>query len=58
VRAERWKYVRYPEFAGMEEPYDLKSEPVEMRNLMRDSSAETSREEMERELERLLQGGK
>jgi arylsulfatase A-like enzyme len=58
VRTERWKYVRYPDFEGMEELYDLKNDPTEMKNLVRDSSSENVQREMTTELERLLRGEK
>src|SRR5262249_331541 len=33
VRTDRWKYIRYPDFEGMDELYDLKADPYEMKNL-------------------------
>ncbi len=33
VRNRRWKYIRYSELAGMDELYDLESDPFELNNL-------------------------
>ena len=54
VRNERWKYIHYLELDGMDELYDLKSDPYEMRNLINNSNAKNALEEMKRELELLL----
>jgi N-acetylglucosamine-6-sulfatase len=54
VRTDRWKYIRYVGFPDMDELYDLASDPAEMKNLVHDSAADATREEMKRELERLL----
>ena len=55
VRTERWKYIRYVELDGMDELYDLKADPYEMRNIIDQPAAERTLQEMKRELERLLQ---
>lgn len=59
VRTAEWKYVRYRELEGMDELYDLKSDPYEMENLIfsaRDkSSTQAALERMKAELERLLE---
>jgi N-acetylglucosamine-6-sulfatase len=34
VRTDRWKYVHYLELRGMDELYDLKTDPYEMKNLI------------------------
>jgi N-acetylglucosamine-6-sulfatase len=39
VRNERWKYVHFTELAGMDELYDLKSDPGEMKNLIFDAAS-------------------
>jgi N-acetylglucosamine-6-sulfatase len=54
VRNERWKYIHYFELEGMDELYDLKSDPYEMRNVIRQPGAAKVVEEMKKELERLL----
>lgn len=44
VRNERWKYIHYFELEGMDELYDLKSDPYEMKNLIHEpTSAKTGR---------------
>jgi arylsulfatase A-like enzyme len=53
VRTERWKYIHYVELNGMDELYDLKADPYEMRNLINRPSAAKTLEGMKRELERL-----
>ena len=54
VRNERWKYIHYFELEGMDELYDLKADPYEMKNIIRQPSAARIVEEMKREMERLL----
>ena len=54
VRNERWKYINYVELNGMDELYDLKNDPYEMKNLISEPAAGKALEEMKRELERLL----
>jgi N-acetylglucosamine-6-sulfatase len=54
VRNERWKYVRYDELQGMDELYDLKSDPYEMKNLIEDPSFKATLESLKKELDRLL----
>ncbi len=48
VRTERWKYIRYRELKGMDELYDLRADPYELRNVIgapatRDAAAAASR---------------
>jgi N-acetylglucosamine-6-sulfatase len=52
VRTDRWKYIHYTELAGMDELYDLKADPYEMKNLVADAQAPLTR--MQTELHRLL----
>jgi N-acetylglucosamine-6-sulfatase len=54
VRNQRWKYIHYLELDGMDELYDLKSDPYEMKNLVNEPTAKKDLEEMKRELQRLL----
>ena len=54
VRNERWKYIHYRELDGMDELYDLKTDPFEMKNLINDPAAAHALKEMKQELERLL----
>ena len=54
VRNQRWKYIQYVELKGMDELYDLKSDPYELKNLIDEPTARKPLDDMKRELERLL----
>ena len=54
VRTDRWKYIRYTDLEGMDELYDLQSDPYEMRNLWNDRTCNDTRVRLQGELERLL----
>ena len=54
VRNERWKYIHYLELEGMDELYDLKTDPYEMKNLIHQPEAAKALARMKREMERLL----
>ena len=54
VRNERWKYIHYLELEGMDELYDLKTDPYEMNNLVHEAGARKALAEMKKEMERLL----
>lgn len=53
VRSERWKYIRYNNLDGMDEFYDLASDPFEMKNLIADASAQAALQDSKEELARL-----
>jgi N-acetylglucosamine-6-sulfatase len=53
VRTARWKYIHYPELEGMDELYDLGTDPREMRNLINDPASQSTLTGMKAELERL-----
>lgn len=55
VRTERWKYIHYLELNGMDELYDLKTDPYEMKNLTAEPKAAKALGVMKRELARLQQ---
>ena len=54
VRNERWKYIHYLELEGMDELYDLKTDPYEMKNLIKDPRAAQALARMKGELAKLL----
>jgi N-acetylglucosamine-6-sulfatase len=54
VRNGRWKYIHYLELDGMDELYDLKTDPSELKNLIHQSGAAKTLAVMKREMERLL----
>ena len=54
VRGERYKYVRYRELSGMDELYDLESDPYEMTNLIDDARSAPALARMKAELQRLI----
>ena len=54
VRTERWKYIHYTELDGMDELYDLQSDPYEMHNLIGEASARTTIDSLRADLRRLL----
>jgi N-acetylglucosamine-6-sulfatase len=54
VRTEQWKYTHYTTLDGMDELYDLKADPYEMKNLIADPAAKTALAAMKAEYARLL----
>jgi N-acetylglucosamine-6-sulfatase len=54
VRTGRWKYIHYLELGEMDELYDLKTDPYEMKNLIHHPGAQKALVEMKKEMERLL----
>lgn len=54
IRTEGEKYVRYEEFPDMDEFYDLKADPYEMKNLVNDPAAKQQLELTRGKLEKLL----
>ncbi len=55
LRTGRWKYIHYLELEGMNELYDLKTDPYEMKNLIDQPGAQKALVEMKKEMERLLE---
>jgi N-acetylglucosamine-6-sulfatase len=53
VRTERYKYVRFRELAGMDELYDLDTDPYELQNLEGSPVARALKSDLGRELDRL-----
>lgn len=54
VRTERYKYIHYTELEGMDELYDLKRDPLEMKNLVADASMRATSGEMVHLMQSLL----
>lgn len=54
VRNERWKYIHYFELEGMDELYDLKADPYEMKNIINQPDAAKALDSMKLEMQRLL----
>jgi hypothetical protein len=48
VRTQRWKYIHYLELDGMDELYDLKADPYEMKNLVNQPNAKEMLKEMKK----------
>jgi len=58
VRTDRWKYIHYLDLNGMDELYDLKKDPYEMKNVIDEAGSVKGLEEMMKELGRILEGAK
>ena len=54
VRTERFKLIHYIELEGMDELYDLKSDPYEMTNLIGEPGSQETVKKLQEELARLL----
>ncbi|MBL8213254.1 MAG: sulfatase [Bryobacterales bacterium] len=55
VRTERWKYIHYFDLSNADELYDLKADPMEMKNVIGESGAQKELEGLKKELERYRQ---
>jgi N-acetylglucosamine-6-sulfatase len=53
VRTERYKYINYVELAGMDEVYDLETDPFELNNIIETDSGRRVLPELKTELARL-----
>ena len=53
VRTDRWKYIHYPDLADMDELYDLQSDPIEVKNLIKAAGAQKELKQLRAELEKL-----
>ena len=58
VRNEDWKYIHYTELVGMDELYDLSSDPYELHNLIGKPAAKATLQHLKSELKRLLDESK
>ena len=55
VRTERYKYIHYPELKDdIDELYDLKKDPIEMKNLINDPKYTRILKDLKKELDRLI----
>lgn len=54
IRTERYKYIEYTDLEGMDELYDLESDPYELNNLFQKESARSIVDELKREKEQIL----
>lgn len=54
VRGERYKYIHYTELTGMDELYDLQTDPYELDNVIHQAKYQPALEELRQELGRLL----
>lgn len=54
VRTDRWKLIQYVDLEDMDELYDLRADPFEMRNVIADPGAQASLRDLRSELQRLL----
>ena len=52
IRTTRWKYIRFNDLEGMNELYDLKTDPYEMTNLINQPETADIREQLESELDK------
>ena len=56
VRTDSMKYVRYPDIDDIDEMYDLKTDPGELRNIALDPARAGEKKQLQAELARLLEG--
>ncbi len=54
VRTERWSYIHYTDLEHMDELYDLRTDPYQMRNLISDRASQGALKSLKEELGRLL----
>ena len=55
VRTERWKYIHYVDLEGMDEVYDLRSDPYELNNLVAEPAGQAALRDLKPMLARLLE---
>jgi len=54
VRTENWKFIHFVDLDGMDELYDLREDPFELNNLVTSPGVQNTREQLKKELARLL----
>jgi N-acetylglucosamine-6-sulfatase len=55
VRTERWKYIHYVDLDGMDEIYDLRSDPFELKNLIGEPAGQAAVKDVGPILARLIE---
>src|SRR5262245_2443897 len=58
IRSEQWKYIHYTDLDGMDELYDLKADPYEIKNLAAGSQARETEAQMQAKLQQLVDSSK
>ena len=58
VRADRWKYIHYVDLEAMDELYDLKNDPFELKNRIHDPAAANALGDLKSELQLLLENSR
>jgi len=54
IRTERYKYIRFEELKGMDEMYDLKTDPFELNNVITHPDSQETYSQLKKELNALL----
>ncbi len=54
VRTGRWKYIRYTDLTGMDELYDLRADPYELKNILNQPASQPTVGDLKQELGKLL----
>ena len=57
IRGERWKLIHYTDLDGMDELYDLKTDPFEMKNRIADPETADIRKKLDARLHSLVRDG-
>jgi N-acetylglucosamine-6-sulfatase len=55
VRTDRWKYIHYPDEPSWNEAYDLRADPHEMKNVIRQPATMAALRDLRSELDKLWQ---
>jgi N-acetylglucosamine-6-sulfatase len=54
VRSQDWKYIHYPDLKDMDELYEIRADPAELKNRIKDERAQTKLADLKTELEKML----
>jgi N-acetylglucosamine-6-sulfatase len=57
IRTKRWKYIRFNKLNGMDELYDLRNDPYEMKNVIHAPDIQPVLNELNKNLDRLVDTG-